>query len=170
MGGVSRYFSKVSGSGVDVTLLILSMLKATVESHDSSRTIPNRPILDSESPIQCHQNQGVFAEKGARFHGKWGLGAPPHPRPLLLAGGGGFTENPGGGVFQEGGAGGPARGVHGEFGGGGGRGRRGPIYRENEPPFRRKRLNPFILGGGGGFSLRSRPPPIKKARERRSGA
>ena len=46
-------------------------------------------------------------------------------------GGGGFP----GGV-------GRARGVYGEFGGGGGgaRGRRGPIYRENEPPFRRKRL------------------------------
>ena len=28
----------------------------------------------------------------------------------------------------------------GNLGGGGGRGRRGPIYRENEPPFRRKRL------------------------------
>ena len=31
---------------------ILSMLKPTLESHDSNRTILNRPILDSESPIQ----------------------------------------------------------------------------------------------------------------------
>ena len=30
------------------------MLKATLESHDSNRTIQNRPIPDSESPIQCH--------------------------------------------------------------------------------------------------------------------
>ena len=81
--------------------------------------------------------EGVFAEKGARFRGKWGLAppAPPPPRPLapapppfLLGGSGGFTENPGGGgVFQEGG------------------GRRGPIYRENEPPFRRKRLKGVFL-------------------------
>ena len=33
---------------------ILSMFKATLESRDSNRTIQNRPILDSESPIQCH--------------------------------------------------------------------------------------------------------------------
>ena len=29
------------------------MLKTTLESHDSNRTIQNRPIPDSESPIQC---------------------------------------------------------------------------------------------------------------------
>ena len=64
----------------------------------------------------------------------------PRPRPpFLLVGGGGFTENSRGGFFQD--RGGRARGVYGgEFWGGGGRGRRGPIYRENEPPFRRKRL------------------------------
>ena len=47
--------------------------------------------------------EGVFAEKGALFRGKWGLDAPSphpqiprrHPRPLpppLFVGG--FTENP----------------------------------------------------------------------------
>ena len=72
-------------------------------------------------------------------------GGPRRPRPtakfpvdtsppLLLEGGGGFTENPRGRVFQERGG-----GVYVEFGGGGGGGR-GPIYRENEPRFRRKRL------------------------------
>ena len=33
---------------------IQSMLKVTLESHDANRTIQNRPILDSESPIECH--------------------------------------------------------------------------------------------------------------------
>ena len=32
----------------------LPMLKVTLESHDSNRTIQSRPIPDSESPIQCH--------------------------------------------------------------------------------------------------------------------
>ena len=31
------------------------MFKAILESHDSNRTIQSRPILDSESPIQCHE-------------------------------------------------------------------------------------------------------------------
>ena len=34
---------------------ILPMLKATLESHDSNRTILKHSILDSESPTQCHQ-------------------------------------------------------------------------------------------------------------------
>ena len=56
------------------------------------------------------QREGVFAEKGARFRGKCGLGpSPPTPGPS------------------------------------GGGGRRGPIYRENEPPFRRKRLRVLIV-------------------------
>ena len=44
--------------------------------------------------------QGVFAEKGARFRGKWGL-APSPPPPLSPGGRWGFTEIPGGGFFQE---------------------------------------------------------------------
>ena len=93
--------------------------------------------------------QGVFAEKGARFHGKWGLGPPPpnhpapRPRPPPSPGGGGvgvLLKIPKGGVvFQE--RGGDQGCARGNFGGGGER-RRGPIYRENEPPFRRKRLFP----------------------------
>ena len=90
--------------------------------------------------------QGVFAEKGARFRGKWGLGAPPpppHPRPppppflwgavgvlLKIQGGGGLPGERGGG----------ARGVYGELGGGGGGGAEAPFTVKNEPPFRRKRL------------------------------
>ena len=58
------------------------------------------------------KNKGVFAEKGARFRGKWGLDAPPPPAlgpapPFLLGGGGGFTENPRGGSFRGEGGGGP---------------------------------------------------------------
>ena len=93
---------------------------------------------------------------GKCFRGKWGLGAPPppppptpRPRPGAV---GVLLKIPGGGVFQERGGGeggGRARGVCGEFGGGGGgRGRRGPIYRENEPLFRRKRLNSELFGSG----------------------
>ena len=40
--------------------------------------------------------------------------------------------------------------MHGELGGGGGEGgRRGPIHRENEPPFRRKRLPKFFCTASG---------------------
>ena len=81
-----------------------------------------------------------FRRKGARFRGKWGL-SPPPPRPLAPAppfswgAVGVLLKIAGGGVFQErgGGRAGGGPGV-------GGRGRRGPIYRENEPHFRRKRL------------------------------
>ena len=85
-------------------------------------------ILRAKFTLQkCHLNdlfrfQGVFAEKGAHFHGKWGLSAPlpptrthpsppPPPTPPWD-----FQRGRGAGV-----------------GGGGGR---GPIYCENEPPFR----------------------------------
>ena len=43
------------------------MLKATLESHDSNRTILTRSILDSESPIQSHQVQ--YRENG-HFEGR----------------------------------------------------------------------------------------------------
>ena len=97
------------------------------------------------------QRKGVFAEKGARFRGKWGLGPPPppapRPRPPPFSWGavGVLLKIPGkGGLSGEGGGG--ARGVCEEtfiFWGGGGEGSPrapSPIYRENEPPFRRKRL------------------------------
>ena len=44
-----------------------------------------------------------------------------------------------------GGGTGRGRSVYGEFGGGR-EGGRGPIYRENEPPFRRKRLASTMIG------------------------
>ena len=71
---------------------------------------------------------------------------PPHPRPLapapppfLLGGGGGFTENPRGGGGSSrgegGGGGGRARGVYGEFGGGGAEApftvKMSPVFGEN---------------------------------------
>ena len=39
----------------------------------------------AKNDLRGVNNKGVFAEKGARFRGKWGLGAPlppPPPRPL----------------------------------------------------------------------------------------
>ena len=67
--------------------------------------------------------------------------SPPPPPPSSGGRGGGLLENPkgGGGGFQErgGGEGQGTRCVRGIWGG---RGGRGPIYRENEPLFRRKRL------------------------------
>ena len=94
--------------------------------------------------------QGVFAEKGARFRCKWGPRRPsppspptpdPSPRPQPW-GRGGFSENPGGGGGSSRRGGGEGQGcVRGIWGGGGGgQGRRGPIYRENEPLFRRKHV------------------------------
>ena len=90
------------------------------------------------NPVPTLCQQGVFAEKGAHVHGKWGSAPPPPPKfpihrlappplledPLPL----GFSVKPP-----------PPPGERGA----GARGRRGPIYRENEPPFRRKRLQPF---------------------------
>ena len=111
----------------------------------------HRKNLFGFSPI-FWEKKGVFAEKGARFCGKWGLGALPPPQippytplalppcpppPLLEDPPLGFSSKPppppkkGGGGRGVGGGGG-AEG----WGGGG----RGPIYRENEPLFRRKRL------------------------------
>ena len=89
-----------------------------------------------------NRSNGSFAEKGARFRGKWGLGAPPppppppHPRPPFSWGG--FTENlRGGGSSRRGGeGGGGAQGVHGEFGRGvGGRGRPAPFTVKMSPLF-----------------------------------
>ena len=84
----------------------------------------------------------VFAVNGASA-------PPPHPRPLapapppFLLGGGagaGLLKIPGGGGLPGRGGGGGGPGVcTGNFGGG----CRGPIYRENEPRFRRKRLANF---------------------------
>ena len=92
--------------------------------------------------------EGVFAENGAHFHGKWGLGAPsPPPKfPVHTPGPPLPGRPPPPGIFsktptapQKKGGGRGARGR------GGGGGRRGPIYRENEPPFRRKRLRLFSV-------------------------
>ena len=87
--------------------------------------------------------KAFFAERGLVFRGKWGLGGPPPPPPAPLSPGGRwwvFTENPrGGGLSRERGGGEGQRCVRGIlFFWGGGRGRRGPIYHENEPRFRRK--------------------------------
>ena len=76
-----------------------------------------------------------FRRKGAHFHGKWGLGAPspptsefpvdtPGPPPLSWI----FSKTPT--APQEKGGGGEGSGGW----------WRGPFYRENEPPFRWKRL------------------------------
>ena len=67
------------------------------------------------------------------------VNAASAPPPFRLGGGGGFTENPKGrGSSRRGGG---ERGcVRGIWGGGGAP---SPIYRENEPPFRRKRLVPL---------------------------
>ena len=83
----------------------------------------------------------VFAVNGASAPPPPKFPGPSPPPPFLLGGGGGFTENPRGrGSSRRGGG---ARGVHGEFGGGGAP---SPIYGENEPPFRRKRLLNSTLG------------------------
>ena len=69
---------------------------------------------------------------------------PPTPRPPPLFSWGAvgvLLKIPGGGgSSRRGGGGGEGPGVCTGNLGGGGRGRRGPIYRENEPLFRRKRL------------------------------
>ena len=94
----------------------------------------NRPRLRKPRPATEPRLEGVFAEKGARFHGKWGLGAPSPPPPFPNSP---YTPwpprppPPGFSVKPPP----PPRGR-----GVGGGGRRGPIYRENEPLFRRKRL------------------------------
>ena len=78
----------------------------------------------------------VFAANGAS--------APPPPAlappPLSPGGLGALPKIPWGGGFLPGRGGGGQGCVRGIWGGGG-RGRRGPIYRENEPPFRRARQN-----------------------------
>ena len=83
-------------------------------------------IKTSNCKIGCESSEeGAFAEKGARFRGKWGLGPPPTPAPrppppFSWGGGGGFTEKipGGGGVFQEGGGGEGQGCVRGIWGGG----------------------------------------------------
>ena len=86
---------------------------------------------------------------------------PPHPRPLAPApppfprgAVGVLLKIPGGGAppGEGGGRGGKGQGcVRGIWGGGLCRGRRGPIYRENEPLFRRKRLNCIFAGWNPGI-------------------
>ena len=107
-----------------------------------SRRGENRKTIDAMVRIKAFSPKKglVFAVNGASP-------PPPPPRPPqaprppapFLLGGGVFTENPRGGGGLPGGGGegqGCVRGIW-----GGGRGHRGPIYRENEPLFRRKRLN-----------------------------
>ena len=91
---------------------------------------------------RCRKKKTVFAEKGARFRREWGS-EPSAPSPLPSPGKDPppleiFSKTPW--IFsktptapqEKGGGGGGGPGV-----GGGGR---GPIYRENEPLFRRKLL------------------------------
>ena len=105
---------------------------------------PYHPKEGADSYLACEQ--GVFAEKGARFRGKWGLGAPPPPPPpptprprpgavgvLLKIPGGGSSRRGGGGE-----GGGRARGVYGEFGGGGGQGAPRPHLPRKRAPFSAK--------------------------------
>ena len=97
----------------------------------------------------------AFSPKRGLVFAVNGASAPPppvpRPPPLLSPGGavGGFTVKiPGrGGVSSRRGGGGEGQGcVRGIWEGGGGEGWRGPIYRENELPFRRKRLLWGFLG------------------------
>ena len=101
------------------------------------------PIGTNSSAPHSHGNfKGVFAEKGARFCGKRGLGPlpppqAPRPRPPFLLGGG-FTENPrGGGVLQGGGGGGEGGpgACTGNFLGGGGGGAEAPFTAKTSPFF-----------------------------------
>ena len=89
----------------------------------------------------CHHNElgGVFAEKGARFRGKWGLSPPPpppapRPRPLSPGGGGDFAENPRGRGGLPRGGGGPGV-CTGNLGGGGGGGAEAPFTVKMSPLF-----------------------------------
>ena len=92
--------------------------RAPCETPGVTLEVGDRPSWDKK---------GVFAEKGARFRGKRGLATPPPPQaprprpPFLLGGGGGvLLKIPGGGgSSRRGGGEGRARGVYGEFGGGG---------------------------------------------------
>ena len=102
--------------------------------------------LESVPGIVC---KAFSAEKGARFRGKWGLGAspppphppstpgpsPPPPPPFLLGCGGGFAENPGGGGSSRERGGGDGQGcVQGIWGGGGG-GAEAPFTVKMSPVF-----------------------------------
>ena len=110
----------------------------------------SRPLLVSSGVGALQEVLRRFRRKGgsARFRGKWGLGGPPppppapSPNPPLSPGGrwGFYCKSQGGGVFPGEGGGEGQRCVRGIFLGGG-RVRRGPNYRENEPRFRRKRLS-----------------------------
>ena len=113
----------------------------------------NNPLVGTARPPD---NKAFSPKKGVVFAVN---GAPPPPTPapsppppFSLVGGGGFTENPrGGGVLPGEGRGGGARGVCGNFlgGGGGGRGRQGrraPFTAKTSPFFGE---NALITEGGG---------------------
>ena len=57
-----------------------------MESHDSNRTILNRSILASESPIQCHESERREWGVGSVVVGFGVLGCPDFPsrRPHAL--------------------------------------------------------------------------------------
>ena len=82
--------------------------------------------------------EGVFAEKGARFRGKWGLGAPCPPLPQIPRTHPPLLEDPPPGIFSKtptdprgkgGGAGARGRGL------GGGRGAEAPFAVKTSPFF-----------------------------------
>ena len=92
-------------------------------------------------PPNFSQLKGVFAEKGARFRGKWASaplptpGPSPPPPPFLLWGGGGLLKIPGGGGGLPGGGGGGPGVCTGNWGGGGGGGAEAPFTVKMSPFF-----------------------------------
>ena len=115
-------------------------------SHNVSQKVKRIRRFSEEKKKKNKGNQGVFAEKGARFRGKRGLATPPPPNPgpspppPLSPGGRGFTENPrGGGVFQERGGEGQGR-VRGIWGGEGGA--EAPFTAKTSPFFGENALTP----------------------------
>ena len=119
----------------------------------------------SHADLQIHQNS---LQNGSRygikaFSPKKGLvfavNGPPHPRPLAPAPP--FSWGAGGGGSSSGrgrGRGGQGR-VRGIWGGGKGA-PRPPIYCENEPLFRRKRLN-FSIDPASSIRARLRTPVLQ---------
>ena len=80
---------------------IPSMLEATLESHDSNRTILNRSILDSVCPfMSMHDLSGPVRDTPQitqyPFGGGGGIAPPlcmPSKKEMLRKGGGGMAPN-----------------------------------------------------------------------------